>query len=439
MKHKFTISLLLLFFLVAATHEFYSCKKIDLKREILLITKPADSVTYQGATLKGEIADPGEENSFSEYGFVYSLSGNPATGDEKVIKATSWQAGLYDQEVVGLESNTTYYFRTYALQTGSEPVYGNVLSFKTALDPNVSAPTVGTISVLDITSSSAKIIGMVTSNGGAPVSRRGFTIGTEPMPDIDNNTFSENGAGTGEFQHIFLGLMPETEYFVRAYAQNQVAIAYGNQISFFTEEGGGPVSEWLHYDDGVNFDGIGLLEGGNFDVAIRFTPEQLAPYNGLKITKFKIFIRDNFPVEYYLEIFKGAEPTVEDLIYEQYVESPIANQWNEIDLSEPHFIDASKELYVGYYVTDQPQGSFPAGIDEGPGVAGFGDLIGTGNPLVWQSLSNAGIDANWNIQVFVTNQAGEEVPMTRNAPGRTSRESSGNHAFKTISSQKSSR
>jgi hypothetical protein len=189
----------------------------------------------------------------------------------------------------------------------------------------------------------------------------------------------------------------------------------------------------------VNFDGIGLGEGGNFDVAIRFTPDQLAPYNGLQITKFKIFIRDSFPVEYYLEIFEGNDPTVEDLVYEQFVESPLANQWNEIDLDEPHIIDASAELWVGYFVVNQPAGSFPAGIDEGPGVAGFGDLIGIGNPLEWQSLSNAGIEGNWNLQVFVTNLSGEEVPMTRNAPGNTSREGAGNHSLKTITSQKSSR
>jgi len=395
--------------------QHFSCKKIDLKREVLVITGQAQDVDYRSAFLFGDIADAGEDNSFAEYGFVLSMSGTPTTNDQKIVAGTNWISGAYNSPVAGLEGNTTYFFRSY-VRTNDGDVYGNVNTFKTSVSPAADPPGVTTLPMLNVFETSAIAQGNVTSTGGADVTRRGFCISLDPMPNIQDNAFSENGSGLGEFQETFINLTEGTQYYVRAYAENEIGIAYGVQVIFTTGEGGEPVSEWLSYDDGENWDGIGLTNDGSFDVVIRFTPQDLAPYAGMAITKFRIFVREDLPVEYLVEIFEGESPTIDDLAYDQQVEEPSTSDWTEVTLDEPYIIDGTQEIWAGYYVSGSLAGYFPAGIDDGPAVAGFGDLIGTGNPIQWGLLSNGGIDSNWNIQIFVTNQFDEEIQMTRQQP-----------------------
>lgn len=330
---RFTIGSLTILMIILILPPQFSCKKIDLKREVLVLTDPAESVSANSATLLGNIVDPGEDDSFSEYGFVYSTTGDPNVDDQKIIAGTNWKTGSFSSQITGLASNTNYFFRSY-----------------------------------------------VSSNDGE---------------------------------------------------------VYGNINSFTTSQNGGPVSEWLHYDDGSNFDGIGLNEGGSFDVAIRFTPQQLASYNGFLVTRIKFFPKIGLPVEYSVEIFEGPQPTLDDQVLEQFVEFPAIDEWNDVSLIEPHTIDATQELWVGYYIAGQDPGTFPAGIDDGPGEAGFGDMISVDNLESWISLAEADIDANWNIQVFVTNEAGEEIPMTRELPEQTRRSENPGKASGFSSSKKS--
>lgn len=304
---RLTIGSLFFVLLLMILPQQFSCKKIDLKREVLVLTEPAENVAINSALLLGNIVDAGEDNSFSEYGFVFSTNGNPDINDQKVIVGNRWDTGSFESQIAGLTGNTTYFFRTYVSNDDSE--------------------------------------------------------------------------------------------------------VYGNTNSFTTEQSSGPVSEWLHYDDGQNADGIGLIEGGSFDVVIRFTPQQLLPYDGLPITKFRIFVREADPVEYYVEIFEGSNPTIEDLAYEQLVDEPATNDWTEVELDVPYYIDASQEIWVGYWVSGSLPNTYPAGIDDGPAEAGYGDIIGTGDPIQWGLLSDGGFEANWNIQVFVTNEDDKEIPM----------------------------
>jgi len=315
--------------------------------------------------------------------------------------------------------------------------YGNVNSFKTEINPSASSPTVLALQVTNITSQSAGISGEVTSDGGASVTRKGFCISAQPLPNINDDDFSEDGQGIGTFNHSFVGLQPLTQYYVRAYAENQIGIAYSGQLDFTTTEDVGVVTEWLHYDDGINVDGIGLTNGGSFDVAIRFTPEQLAPYNGFRITKVSFFPMEGYPIEYSIEILTGSNPTYDDLAYEQLVENLQIETWNEVALDISQTIDASQELWVGYYMSNQQAGTYPAGIDDGPGVNGFGNMISTDNFTTWITLADEGIDANWNIQVFVTNEAGKEIPMPHPKAVQPLRNRTDNNTAKKITSQNS--
>jgi hypothetical protein len=399
MNRNLTKSILLIVAAIFIANQYYSCKKLDIVRETMIMTVGAEGLGITNATLRCELIDLGEGN-ITEYGCCYSTSANPTIIDNQAPVPGTPELGIHGIAVSGLQPNTEYFFRAYALQESIGMVaYGGALSFTT-----LQGTIVETDSVYNITETTATCAGNISSDGGSAITKKGFCISTQQNPTIDDLS-SDNGSGTGSFTHEFSGLTSNTTYYVRAYAQNAYGTAYGRQLSFYAYTG---EDEWLHYDDGLNFDGIGLNNGGDFDVAIRFEPSQLANYDGWKITKFRFFPLNSFPTNYSIEIFTGADGN--ELEYLQDVITVTPEEWNEVILEEPYIIDASKPLYPGYWIQSQPIGEYPAGVDDGPAITESGDLISMDGGQSWTALSiaNPDLDYNWNLQIYVTNERGEE-------------------------------
>jgi N-acetylneuraminic acid mutarotase len=94
-------------------------------------------------------------------------------------------------------------------------------------------PTLTTTEVSDITPTSATTGGSVNFSGGAEVSARGVCWGTSHNPTIDfAKTF--DGTGSGTFASVIAGLIPNTTYYVRAYAINKAGTSYGDEIFFIS-------------------------------------------------------------------------------------------------------------------------------------------------------------------------------------------------------------
>ena len=98
-------------------------------------------------------------------------------------------------------------------------------------DPTL--PVLNTGEARDITINSAVVAGNVSSDGGAEVTARGVCWSTGAEPALEDN-FKVSGTGSGEFNCTIDGLNPNTEYHVRAYAENSVGVAYGNEVTFTT-------------------------------------------------------------------------------------------------------------------------------------------------------------------------------------------------------------
>jgi uncharacterized protein (TIGR02145 family) len=94
-------------------------------------------------------------------------------------------------------------------------------------------PIITTTSVTEISDTTAKVEGDVTSDGGAPIIYRGICCDTSENATIDNIKASETG-GTGTFAYTIASLTPITRYYARAYARNSAGIGYGNNIMFKT-------------------------------------------------------------------------------------------------------------------------------------------------------------------------------------------------------------
>lgn len=98
----------------------------------------------------------------------------------------------------------------------------------------VSFPQISTLSATGITQTSAVATANIASDGGAPVTVRGFCWNTAPNPTTALATKTVSGSGIGNFSSNLTGLQPNTTYYLRAYAVNTKGTAYGGQVQFTT-------------------------------------------------------------------------------------------------------------------------------------------------------------------------------------------------------------
>ena len=100
---------------------------------------------------------------------------------------------------------------------------------------DLTVPIISTSSIVNIATNSATSGGNVTSDGGSAVTSRGVCWNTSPNPTIANSKTTD-GSGTGSFTSSITGLTANTTYYVKAYATNSVGTAYGNELSFTTND-----------------------------------------------------------------------------------------------------------------------------------------------------------------------------------------------------------
>ena len=126
--------------------------------------------------------------------------------------------------------------KTETIKTIKPGIKGQVLTFEK--DGNMrwfgDYPTINTNAVTSISQISAISGGNIISNGGLPVVSRGVVWSTSANPTISLTTKTEEGNGNGTFVSSLSNLLPNTVYYIRAYATNSVGTAYGNEWTFKT-------------------------------------------------------------------------------------------------------------------------------------------------------------------------------------------------------------
>ncbi len=168
---------------------------------------------------------------------------------------------------------------------------------------------------------------------------------------------------------------------------------------------GGNIDEWVHWDDGTNYDAIGTGGAAEFDVAARWEPSQLAEFEGASVTEIAFFPNEA-AATYKVRVWVGAGAA--NMVVDQTVASPLIGQWNYVALTTPVPIDITNELWVGYYINTTT--GYPAGCDDGPAIDGYGNMMNFGG---WQTLLqiNPDLDYNWNIQAHIQTVTGVSMPL----------------------------
>jgi uncharacterized protein (TIGR02145 family) len=100
--------------------------------------------------------------------------------------------------------------------------------------PTPSVPLLTTDSVRTVTSLSAQCCGTITSDGGSPIVACGVCWCKTQLPTVGDDT-TNLGAHAGCFSCEIFGLIPNTTYYVKAYATNSVGTGYGEVLSFTTK------------------------------------------------------------------------------------------------------------------------------------------------------------------------------------------------------------
>ncbi|MBU1014205.1 MAG: hypothetical protein KKG99_14500 [Bacteroidetes bacterium] len=188
-----------------------------------ITTTSLTAITSTTATSGGNITDDGGA-AVTARGVCWNTSQNPTIADSKTTDGTG--TGIFTSSITGLTPGATYYIRAYATNSIGT-AYGNQMSTTIA----AIIPTITTINVTDITSTTASSGGNITSDGGAPVTVRGVCWSTNQNPTTADSKTSD-GTGTGIFTSSLTGLIVGTTYNLRAYATNLVGTVYGNVISF---------------------------------------------------------------------------------------------------------------------------------------------------------------------------------------------------------------
>ncbi len=214
-----------------------------LKIKTLNITQPAiktdgsEAVTHNSAKLKGSISAKGT-HPVSEYGLVWAVSANPTTSvtTKYTVKSnvTSFPAS-FNTTAANLASNTTYNFRAYVISNGVTS-YGANMTVKT--NP-INQPAIATGNADNITVSSARLGGAISTAGTLAITERGIVWGTSANPTTASSKAAISGNVT-TFPHNYTvnasGLNMNTTYNYRAYVISNGVTTYGENKTFKTSD-----------------------------------------------------------------------------------------------------------------------------------------------------------------------------------------------------------
>jgi hypothetical protein len=193
-------------------------------------TTPVTTKDHESATLEGEVTDA-DGQDITERGFEYK------EGAEGEVSSVSEEdddfgTGAFSLEITGLEPNTKYYFRAYAVNP-SGTGYGDWESFTT----DKTTPTVTVNSMTDILPTTATANGNITSTGGEDCSERGFQYGLTKVATWSVKD-DVGGYGAGVFSKGLTDLSANTTYWIRAYAVNSIGTGYSEWLEFQTAAAG---------------------------------------------------------------------------------------------------------------------------------------------------------------------------------------------------------
>jgi uncharacterized protein (TIGR02145 family) len=225
---------------------------VTMQAEVPTITtSPLSAITTTSANCGGNVTNDGGSPVASR-GICWSTSQNP-TNTLSTMTTDGSGKGSFTSSITGLLPGVAYYVRAYATNRIGT-AYGNQLTLTTL----AILPTVTTASASTVATTTAVIGGNISSDGGASISARGVCWSTNFEPTISLTTKTADGVGSGNFSSNLTGLTPNTTYYVRAYATNNVGTSYGNEVIIKTQVGG------IIFNPSLTYGSVSDIEGNMY-------------------------------------------------------------------------------------------------------------------------------------------------------------------------------
>lgn len=162
---------------------------------------------------------------------------------------------------VPFESPT--YLRLQIVEGDCDPHYAEIVT----VNITPSLPVVETLSPLNIGPMSAYAGGKVVYSGGSAIVAQGIVYSTQPGPTVLTASQTSENTDSRDFMSVLSGLAPNTTYYIRAYAVNDLGPAYGEEFEFTTLQNityaigdEGPAGGIIFYDKGSYSQGWRYLE-----------------------------------------------------------------------------------------------------------------------------------------------------------------------------------
>jgi hypothetical protein len=173
----------------------------------------------------------------------------------------------------------------------------------------------------------------------------------------------------------------------------------------------------LRFGNGEPFSSI-ATSNGTYELAARFTPFDLMPYNDKQLDQVGFYLTGN-NADFTLKVYSGE--FADSALISLPLNNLVADQWNDIELPFPIAIAGLDYLWIGYEMEVEGL-EYNAGVDGGPAIPGSGDLVRI-NGSDWTTLTAYGFSKNWNIRGLVSDavngdslvlQAGQSAALPEN-------------------------
>jgi hypothetical protein len=254
-------------------------------------TAATTNITANAVTSGGNVTATGGADVTAK-GVCWSGNQNPTVADSKTNDGTG--TGAFQSQITGLIPGT-YYVRAYATNSAGTG-YGNMLSFTT----EKTLPVLTTKNITDISAMGAVSGGNITSAGGGTISERGICWSDSPNPTITNEK-SLSPSTSSSFVAAIAKAGPGTDYYLRAYATNEIGTGYGDQKTFTSSE----AAYYTSFETGMTPAGWGGLFTVTSEIAFDGSYSFMSLLNTVSEATFTTTLSSPGQISFYYSLIGG--------------------------------------------------------------------------------------------------------------------------------------
>ena len=401
------------------------------------VTAEGNTITwdYPGGVTPGPTPPPAGENSFN-FGFENGFEGwttidNDGDGLTWVNSVNSTTASGYDYTGLAHGGNYFVYSQSYIDYDGAYNadnylvtpqkyaiVNGSTLTFF-ADNANDSYPDHFAIAVSTADTPTAASFTDIWSHTGA---KAGEKVSMRHSNDNRYENWRQHTVDMSAYagQNVWIALHHQDYDEYEIWIDDVVLTpgAKSTLAGMFASANGRPSFEvapngmsnrdgWYYYDNGTNYDAIGLTAGGGFWWGIMFPA---GSYEGNVLTKVSYY--DNGVSTGQVLICQGGTDAPGTQLYAQDYTTTGSEDFIEINMNEPVAIDATQNLWV---VMHNTSGQYVASYDGASPGETNGSWLSIDNISWYESLYSAtggSYGGNWNLRAYLESGVTPPTPPT---------------------------